>query len=366
MRNVLFTIIYTCSFLFVGAGAFAADQVQIDRVAGGFDVPWSLGFLPDGSSLVTERGGRLWHVQPDGTRKVIQGLPEIAAKGQGGLFDVLIPRDFEQTREILLSYAKPQVGGAGTAVLRAELSTDHQRLLGLRVLFEMAPGSSGGRHFGGRLVEGPQGHIFLTIGERGDRPAAQDQTRHEGSVIRLNRDGSVPRDNPFVGQSDIQPEIWSYGHRNPQGAALDAQGRLWVHEHGARGGDEVNQIRQGANYGWPVIAYGRHYSGFKIGEGTHKPGMEQPDFYWDPSIAPSGLVIYSGRLWPQWRGQFLVGSLKFGLIARLGGDPLRQIGEIKTSQTRRLRDLREAPDGAIWFLSETNGALYRMTPPDAE
>jgi aldose sugar dehydrogenase len=232
----------------------------------------------------------------------------------------------------------------------------------VRLLFELTPGSSGGRHFGSRLVEAPDGRLFMSIGERGDRTSAQDLSRENGTIIRINRDGSVPSDNPFIHTEGAQQEIWSWGHRNPQGAALDLKGNLWINEHGARGGDEVNRIRKGANYGWPVISYGVHYSGAKIGEGTAKPGMEQPAFYWDPSIAPSGLMIYSGRLWPQWRGDFFIGSLKFDMISQLDGDNMQEIARIKTPETDRVRDIREGPAGAIWFLSVGNGALYRMTP----
>jgi glucose/arabinose dehydrogenase len=274
----------------------------------------------------------------------------------------MVPRDFAQSREVYLSYAKPQRGGAGTALAVARLSPDGSQLEDVRTIFEIAPGSSGGRHFGSRIVEAPDGTIFLTVGDRGDDASAQDLTRHNGSVIRLNRDGSVPADNPFVGQSGARPEIWSYGHRNPQGAALDLEGNLWVNEHGARGGDEVNRVVRGANFGWPVISYGEHYSGRKIGEGTEKPGMEQPAFYWDPSIAPSGMMIYSGALWPEWRGDMFVGSLKFDYIARLDGATVREVEQMEGPQTQRVRDIREAPDGSIWFLSVGEGAVYRMTP----
>jgi glucose/arabinose dehydrogenase len=234
-----------------------------------------------------------------------------------------------------------------------------------RDLFEMAPDSSGGRHFGSRVVEARDGTLFLTIGDRGDRPSAQDRGTHAGSIIRVARDGSVPQDNPFVGQAGILPEIWSFGHRNPQGAGLDAAGQLWTAEHGARGGDEVNRIRKGANYGWPVISYGRHYSGAKIGEGTSKPGLEQPAHYWDPSIAPSGLLIYQGNMFPEWRGDMFVGSLKDDYIARLeiSGETAREVGQIRNSATERVRDIIEAPDGSIWFISVGNGAVYRLSRP---
>ena len=212
------------------------------------------------------------------------------------------------------------------------------------------------------MVEATDGTLFVTIGDRGDRPSAQDLLTHMGSVIRINRDGSVPTDNPFIGQSSVRPEIWSYGHRNPQGAGQDALGRLWVSEHGAKGGDEVNLVTPGANYGWPIISYGVHYSGDRIGEGTFKEGMEQPQYFWDPSIAPSGLMVYSGKLWPEWKGDIFVGSLKFDYIARLGGTPLREVEQIKGRETERVRDIVEAPDGSIWFISVGNDAVYRMSP----
>ena len=284
--------------------------------------------------------------------------------GQGGLLDLMIPRDFDQSNEVFFSFSKPQGRAEGTALAVARLSDDRTRAQDVRLLFEMAPGSSGGRHFGGRIVEGHDGMLFLTIGDRGDDDSAQDLGRHNGAVIRLNRDGSVPSDNPFVDRSGALPEIWSYGHRNAQGATLDAQGNLWLNEHGARGGDEVNIVQRAANYGWPVISYGRHYSGRKIGEGTQREGMEQPRLYWDPSMAPSGMAIYTGDLWPDWQGQMFVGSLKFDYIARLGGNPLTEIEQIKGPETARVRDVRQAPDGSIWFISEARGTVYRMVPAD--
>ncbi|MGI1661830.1 PQQ-dependent sugar dehydrogenase [Palleronia sp. KMU-117] len=343
----------------------SAGRVSIAPVASGLTEPWGLAFLPGGEAgggaLVTERDGRLLLLR-DGRATPVAGLPEVAASGQGGLLDVMVPRDFAQTREVFLSFAQPQAGGAGTALAVGRLSQDGGRLEDLRVIFEMTGGNSGGRHFGSRIVEAPDGTIFLTIGDRGDGMLAQVLSRHNGSVLRLNRDGSVPADNPFVDVAGARPEIWSYGHRNPQGAALDLQGNLWIHEHGARGGDEVNRIRRGANYGWPVISYGRHYSGGRIGEGTEKPGMEQPAFYWDPSIAPSGMLFYSGRLWPEWRGDIFVGSLNSDLVIRLDGETVREAERWDSPETTRVRDIREAPDGSIWFLSVGEGAIYRMTP----
>ncbi|MBT3140258.1 PQQ-dependent sugar dehydrogenase [Phaeobacter gallaeciensis] len=336
-------------------------QVTVTKMLGGLDTPWAIGILPGGGYLVTERDGHLLFVR-DGKASRVSGVPKVSAKGQGGLLDVMIPRDFGSTREIFLTFAKRQKGGAGTALAVGRLSADGKRLNDVQVLFEMTGPNSGGRHFGSRVVEAHDGSLFVTIGERGDRNSAQDVSNHNGTVVRVNRNGTVPRDNPFVGNPGRQPEIWSFGHRNPQGATLDRKGRLWIVEHGAQGGDEVNLIRKGANFGWPVIAYGVHYSGKKIGEGTTKLGMEQPKFYWDPSIAPSGLMIYSGKLWPRWKGDLFVGSLKFGYISRLDGGSLREVEKLSSKQTERVRDIVEAPDGTIWFLSVGQGAVYRMSP----
>ena len=235
--------------------------LNVQKIVGGLDQPWGFDFLPGGALLVTERDGRLLHIGPDGAEQNVRGVPDVVADGQGGLLDVMIPRDFASSREVFLSFsiAQPR-GGAGTALARGVLSSDGTSHSDLRVLFQSARGSSGGRHFGSRIVEAVDGSLFLTIGDRGDRPSAQDLRNHNGSVIRINRTGSVPRDNPFIGQPGAEPEIWSYGHRNPQGAALDLDGKLWVVEHGARGGDEINYIKPRANYGWPVISYGVHYS----------------------------------------------------------------------------------------------------------
>lgn len=356
------TLVALTSFKSLAAENFPSSQgaLHVEQIVSGLDTPWSFDFLPEGGLLVSERDGRLLYSDAGKTHP-ISGTPAVSAAGQGGLLDVMIPRDFARSREVFLTYSKRQGRGAGTALAVGQLSADNSRLIHLRELFEAAPGSSGGRHFGARVVEGRDGSLFVSLGERGDRPSAQDLRRHQGSIIRINRDGSVPADNPFVSHSDAKPEIWSYGHRNPQGMALDLQGNLWAAEHGARGGDEVNQIRRGANYGWPIISYGRHYSGLPIGEGHRKPGLEQPAWYWDPSIAPSGMMIYSGKMWPEWRGDFFVGSLKFDYIARLTGTPLQEVEQLKSVQSGRVRDVQEAPDGSIWFASETEGAIYRLS-----
>ncbi|MGV6847816.1 MAG: PQQ-dependent sugar dehydrogenase [Marinibacterium sp.] len=340
----------------------SAGRVEVRTMVDGLSEPWAVGILPDGSFLVTERGGTLLYVVNGKARKVT-GAPRVRAQGQGGLLDVTLARDFARTRTVFLSYSKAQPGGgAGTALAVARLSPNGSRLTHLRTIYEAPDGGTTGRHFGSRVVEALDGTLFLTIGDRGKPENAQDRSLAHGSIIRVNRDGTVPADNPFVGQPGIRPEIWSFGHRNPQGAGLDALGRLWTSEHGARGGDEVNLIQKGANYGWPVISYGVNYDGTKIGEGTAKPGMQQPKFYWDPSIAPSGLLVYSGKLWADWRGDIFVGSLKFDYISRLDWAPPREREKIKGPMTDRVRDIVEAPDGSIWFISVGRGAIYAMHP----
>lgn len=342
-------------------GGTAVADVTIEPLVTGLDTPWAVAPLPQGGALITLKEGVLLHVA-DGRSQQVAGVPKVASSGQGGLLDVTAAADFEQTRTVFVTYSKPQGQGSGTALIRGVLSPEGDRLNDVKELFAMTPGSSGGRHFGSRVVEARDGTLFVTIGDRGDRPAAQDTMRHNGTVVRVTRGGLVPGNNPFVGHDDVRPEIWSYGHRNAQGAGLDLQGNLWVSEHGARGGDEVNAVRAGGNYGWPVISYGRHYSGAKIGEGTEKEGMEQPAHFWDPSIAPSGLLVYSGKLNADWTGDILVGSLKFNYISRLAGTPLAEVEQIKSAQTTRVRDIVEAPDGSIWFISVGNGTVYRMTP----
>jgi glucose/arabinose dehydrogenase len=363
IRTISFVIV-----LLIGSVAAQASEMTsisgrltVQKMASGLTEPWGIAFLPGGGVLITERGGQLLHFI-DGQQAIpVTGLPDIRVRGQGGLLDVVAARDFARTRTIFLSYAKPVGGGAATALASARLSDDGTSLENLRDLFVMNRATNSKHHFGGRIVEAPDGTLFLTLGERGDRDEAQNLQSHNGAVVRISRDA-----RPLVNAAKLGglPEIWSYGHRNPQGAALDRAGRFWVVEHGARGGDEINAIRQGANYGWPVIAYGRHYTGFKIGEGTHKAGMEQPDFYWDPSIAPSGMMIYSGKLWPEWSGDFFIGSLKFDMISRLAvrASKLVEVERLSSPETGRVRDIREAPDGSIWFLSVDNGAAYRITP----
>jgi len=328
--------------------------------------PWGLAFLPDGRLLVTERPGRLRIVEADGRlSKPLANLPEVAHRGQGGLLDVALDPDFASNRTIYLSYAEPGEDGAGTAVARAVLGD--RGLSDVVVIFRQQPKVGGGNHFGSRLVFAADGTLFVTMGDRfAYRDQAQNLANHLGKIIRINRDGSAPADNPFVGRADARPEIWSYGHRNVQGAALEpATGLLWTAEHGARGGDEINRPEAGKNYGWPVITYGVDYSGARIGEGIAKPGMEQPVHYWDPSIAPSGMTFYTGDAFPDWRGDLFVGSLKFGYLVRLDLEDGKIIGEERLIEDldQRVRDVRQGPDGNLYLLTdEDDGAVLRLAP----
>jgi len=335
----------------LGATVLTHDTgvVRITSIVDRLDEPWAVGFLPDGGLLITERSGTLIHFK-DGMRNDVSGIPQVFAKGQGGLLDVVVARDFAQTRTVFLTFAEPRGSGAGTALASAYLSQDASKLTDLHILYRQKYASKTTHHFGSRVVEGKDGFLYLTVGDRGDRPKAQSLAHHNGKVIRVARTGGS--------------EIYAYGHRNPQGAALDMLGHLWTVEHGPKGGDEVNRPEQGKNYGWPVISYGVHYSGKKVGEGTHKAGMEQPVFYWDPSIAPSGMMIYSGKLWPEWQGDIFVGSLKFDMISRLdrNGDKITREERLFKGKFDRIRDIREAPDGSIYFLAVGDGALYRMVP----
>jgi len=344
--------------------ATSAGPVKVEEVAGPFSHPWAVAFLQGGEMLVTERGGKLWRVSGN-VRSEVAGVPAVKAEGQGGLLDVVAARDFAETREIFLTYSEPAEGKSRTAVARARLSADGARLEDFTVIFRQEPAIDSTHHYGSRIVEARDGTLWVTFGERGASEHAQNLTNDLGKVIRINRDGTVPSNNPMIGGIG-RPEIWSYGHRNPQGAAIDPEtGHLWTVEHGAKGGDEINHPEGGKNYGWPVISYGTTYAGTPIGMGTENEGMEQPAWYWDPSIAPSGMAIYSGKLWPTWKGDFFVGGLKYKIVSHLDRD-----GDTITGEERlfahiygRVRDVREGPDGAIWFLTdEDDGALYRIVP----
>jgi aldose sugar dehydrogenase len=346
-----------------GTLEISSGSVEVTRMVDGLSTPWALGFLPGGGLLITELGGDLLIVD-GGEERHVSGVPAVWDSGQGGLLDVVPARDFETSDEIFLSYAEPDGSGAATAVAVARLDRAAARLENLEVIFRQGDPTGSGRHFGSRIVEAPDGTLFVTLGERGERHEAQDLGSYKGKVVHITRDGGIPSDNPFADQPGTNPAIWSYGHRNPQGAAVGPDGRVWTVEHGAKGGDEINRPEAGRNYGWPEISFGEEYSGGRIGRGTRAPGMEQPLFYWDPSIAPSGMMIYSGRLWPEWRGDIFVGSLKFDFISRLtrGATGISESERLFEGEYPRIRDVREAPDGSIWFLSEDEGAAYRMTP----
>lgn len=346
--------------------------LKVEPVALSLENPWGFAQLPDGSVLVTERPGRLRLIEQNQLGDPIDGLPQLYDAGQGGLLDVAIDPDFPNNQLIYLSFSEPKGRSAGTAVLRARFIRDglSGRLEESEVIFRQNIKSGGGRHFGSRLTFSPAGHLFITVGDRGERERAQKTGDHAGSVIRIMPDGSVPQDNPFIGVESALPELWSIGHRNPQGAAIHpTTGDYWVVEHGARGGDELNRPLMGKNYGWPVISYGRHYSGFKIGVGNAADGFEQPVHYWDPSIAPSGLTFYASEKISEWSGNAFVGALKDQLISRLVVDVSGETPQVTheeqwdMSRWGRIRDVEADMNGNIWFLTdEFEGGLFKITP----
>lgn len=339
----------------------SAGKVEVTQVVSGLDNPWAVAFLPSGQFVITERDGPLLLVSANGAeRQRISGAPAVYAQGQGGLLDVVLDPDFPRNKVLYLSYAEPAGSQARTAVLRAVLDEANAALTQQKVIFRQNPAARGGRHFGSRIVPDGKGNLWVTLGDRGVRKRAQDISRQWGKVVRIKATGGGANGNPYP----ADPELWSIGHRNAQGAAMDAQGRLWTVSHGAAGGDEINQPKAGRNYGWPVISFGRHYSGGKIGEGTAKSGMEQPVWYWDPSIAPSGMTIYSGKLWPEWKGDIFVGALKFDYVSRLDRNGTAISGEEQLFRDDfiRIRDVREAPDGSLWFLAVGDGGLFQVTP----
>jgi aldose sugar dehydrogenase len=341
-------------------------RVEITTVASGLEHPWALAFLPDGRMLVTERPGRLRYVTPAGAlSEPIAGLPQVYAEGQGGLLDVVLDPDFATNSVIFFSYAEAADDGTnGTAVARARL--DGGKLEDLRVIFRQQPKVDSRHHFGSRLVFARDGNLFVTTGERNsERDKAQDLGTDLGKILRITPQGGVPPDNPFVGRKGALPEIWSYGHRNSQGATLHPDtGQLWETEHGPRGGDEINLPLAGRNYGWPVITYGREYSGPAIGEGTAKEGMEQPVHYWVPSIAPSGMTFHDGRGYPEWKGQLFVGALAAQQLVRLVVEPAgRILHEERIAIGKRVRDVREGPDGALYLATDEDaGEILRVVP----
>ena len=348
-----------------------AVAVQAETIVSGLEHPWGLDFLPDGDIIVTERPGRIRILSGTKLSDPVEGVPDVAGRGQGGLLDIAVSPDFESSNLVFFSFSQPGAGGAGTAVARARLvrDGDEARLEDMQVIFTMAKKTGTARHFGSRLVFSPDGTLFITTGDRGDGKRAQDMADHAGAVIRINPDGSVPADNPSPDGSKHLPEIWSKGHRNIQGAVFDPLlGALITVEHGAMGGDELNRPEAGKNYGWPVISYGIDYSGAKIGVGTKAEGYEQPIYYWDPSIAPSGLASYKGDMFPEWNGDLLTGSLKFELLSRLDRDETGKIvneERMFEGEFGRIRDVNVAPDGSIWLLTdESDGSIVRLSRAD--
>ena len=355
-----------------------AAPVKAITVAQGLENPWAVAFLPEGRFLVTERPGRLRVVEADGRlNPPVAGVPAVAATGQGGLLDVVLDSGFAANRTVYVCYAEPAgdgTSGNSTALARARLSDDRTRLEDVRVIFSQRPKVASRLHFGCRIVEAmkggrPDGTLFLALGERfGRMQDAQTLDNHHGKVVRVGKDGRVPPDNPFVGRPGALPEIWSYGHRNPQGATLGPDGRLWMHEHGPQGGDEINRPEPGLNYGWPVITFGEQYGGGPIGAGiTAKAGMEQPLHHWTPSIAPSGMAfLTSDRYGPAWRGSLFVGSLKFQFLNRVELSGTRVVGEerLLSDLGERIRDVRQGPDGYLYVLTDNaKGRLLRLAPP---
>ena len=344
---------------------------QVTEVASGFDRPWAIAFLPDRRMLVTEKPtGALYIVTPEGKKSpAVAGLPRVDGRGQGGLLDVEIGPDYAQSRLIYWTYYEPREGGNGLAVARARLVDGAKpRVEDVKIIFRMQPTLESTLHAGGRLVFAPDGKLFITLGERSILPGrvqARDLKSHFGKIVRINLDGSVPKDNPFIGRKEARPEIWSLGHRNILSAALDTQKRLWIVEMGPRGGDELNRPEAGKDYGWPTIGYGEEYSGKRIHESTQGPGMEQPVYYWDPVISPSGMTIYSGDLFPEWRDNVFIGGLSSQALVRLVMKDDRVAGEerLLTDLNARIREVVQGPEGALYVLTDdSDGKLLKLTP----
>ncbi len=360
-----------CAGLALAQPAWTQDIVHSDQanfrvvqLTDRLEHPWAVAFLPGGRFLVTERPGRMRILAPDGTPgEPLQGLPEIYDSGQGGLLDVILDPEFDSNRLIYFSFSAPVDGGATTRIARAVLGDG--ALDQVKILFTAKTPPSTSRHFGSRLAFGPDGMLYLTVGDRGRDQTAQDLSYHSGKVLRIARDGSVPQDNPFVNTAGALPEIYTYGNRNPQGLTVTPDGAIWAHEHGPRGGDEINVIQAGVNFGWPMVTYGRAYSGLPIGDGTEKDGTVQPIHYYVPSIAPSGMDFYDGDAFANWKGDLFIGALVLTHLNRLEIEDGRVLGEERLLQDKgwRIRDVRSGPDGFLYLLTdESDGKLVRLEP----
>jgi glucose/arabinose dehydrogenase len=369
MKFKLTTLFFLVSFFefTIAEKTFISDKHSylIETVIEGLEHPWSVEFMPDKKILITERPGRLRIFVNGKLSEPIKGLPNIKAKGQGGLLDIALDPDFSSNKTLFFSYSAGNMFGIGTEVATARLVNNE--LKDIKVLFKALPKSKGGRHFGSRLLLTDDNSLYITLGDRGEMDRAQDISDHAGSMIRINKDGSIPENNPFVKNSNAKPEIYTYGNRNIQGIALHpTTNQVWTIEHGPQGGDELNLMRPGINYGWPVITYGVNYgTGTKIGEGTHKNRMSQPVYYWVPSIATSSLLFYNGEKFPDWKGNGFVSSLKFGQLARLEmlDNKVIQEERLINGAAGRIREVKEGPDGLLYILiDDTNGKLLRLKP----
>ncbi|WP_287372089.1 PQQ-dependent sugar dehydrogenase [Prosthecochloris sp.] len=341
-----------------------SKDFRIVTVLDNLDFPWSLAFLPDGDVLITERNGNMLRYGKDGELHLVSGLPDIHPTGQGGLLDVILDPDFPTNRTIYFSFVAKDNGDYGTEVARAVL--DHSSLKNVQVIFRAVPKTSSGIHFGSRLLFAPDGTLIISLGEKGRMREAQNTSNHLGSIIRINPDGSLPHDNPYINRNGYQPQLYTYGNRNVQGIALHPEtGKIWFHEHGPKGGDELNILKSGANYGWPAITYGVDYSGAIISEKTALPGMEQPSAYWVPSIAPSGMTIYDGNAFPDWKGNIFIGALVQRHLRRviLQGEQIIDQEILLKDLKERIRDVRTGPDGYLYLLTDSrNGKLLRLEP----
>ena len=341
-----------------------SKDFRIVTVLDNLDFPWSLAFLPDGDVLITERNGNMLRYGKDGELHLVSGLPDIHPTGQGGLLDVILDPDFPTNWTIYFSFVAKDNGDYGTEVARAVL--DHSSLKNVQVIFRAVPKTSSGIHFGSRLLFAPDGTLIISLGEKGRMREAQNTSNHLGSIIRINPDGSLPHDNPYINRNGYQPQLYTYGNRNVQGIALHPEtGKIWFHEHGPKGGDELNILKSGANYGWPAITYGVDYSGAIISEKTALPGMEQPSAYWVPSIAPSGMTIYDGNAFPDWKGNIFIGALVQRHLRRviLQGEQIIDQEILLKDLKERIRDVRTGPDGYLYLLTDSrNGKLLRLEP----